>query len=144
MMPSGGPGDEFSAANLPDEVHMAAHVAPVEIQAVAVRIDARNLAAIELSEQNICERLHNRSRSALEHIRNARVEAVFGQADEAIGVGKGAEFNVNCRYFSSRLQFPEDAAINLHRRLEKQGALESGKLGCLLEARRARLHFSRI
>ena len=54
--------NEFAAANLPHQIGLAAHIPPVQIHSIAVRVDARDWSAIELPQQDIRQGLHHRGR----------------------------------------------------------------------------------
>ncbi len=126
MMGTHGPGNEFASANLPDDVHPLAHIPPVEIQAVAMRVGARDRPAKQLPHQDVSQRFHHRSGRSLKHVRDPHVQAAFRHPDETIGVGERTEFHVNRRQAGPRLQFAEHAGINLGGRFEEQRALQPG------------------
>ena len=144
MVRAGRAGDEFATANLPDKMHLPAHVSPVEIEAIAVRIHPGNLAAIQFAEQDISQGFGHRGGSALEQVRHTHVNAVFGQAYEAIRIRERAEIDADDGRRGSRLQVAEDPGIHLRRRFEKQRALHRGNGQFSRKALPTRLHFSRI
>ena len=68
--------DVLAPANLPHQVQAAAHVAAIEIAAVAVVAGGRNRAAEQLREQDFGQRLHHRLGRARQRIGQAHVERV--------------------------------------------------------------------
>src|SRR5438045_4168601 len=95
MMHASGSGDKFAAAHLPDQVHVTTHVAPVQVQTITMRVCTRDWPSKQFSQQDISQRFHHRCWSSLEQVCNPHVNAIGGQADEAVCVRKGAEFHPN-------------------------------------------------
>lgn len=144
MVRASWPRDEFAPANLPDEMHLPAHIPPVEIEAIAVRIHPGNRAAKQFAEQDVSQGFGHRGGSALEQVRHTNVNAILGQAHEAIRIGKRTEVDPDHGRRGSRLQVAEDAGIHFRGRLEKESALQRGNQRVWRKTLPARLHFSRI
>src|ERR1035438_1632159 len=94
----------------------------------------------QLAQQNIGQRFHDWSWSALQQIRDAHMDGAGFQTDETVGVGETAELHCDSWQWSARFEFPEDAGVDFFRAFEKQGALKSGDG----KARAGVLHFSTI
>ena len=125
MVSAGRPRNEFAPANLPDQVHLTAHIPAIQVQPVAMRIPAWNRPAKQLAQQNVRECLHNRGGSAFEQIRDTHAHPRLRQANEAIRVGKGAEFHANLGRFGSRLQVPEHPSVNFGGGFEEKSGLKT-------------------
>src|SRR5579872_1399985 len=137
-------GDEFAAANMPNQLHLPPHVAPVEIKAVAVGVETWNGAAKQLSQQNVSQGFHNGGRSALQQVRDADMKPTGRQSDEAIGVGELAKLHADLGWIGPGLQTVENTNVDFARRLEKQSALQSTDGVIRRKVFPARLHFIRI
>ena len=86
-------GDKFAAADLADQMHLAPHVAPVQVKPVAVGVNPRGRAAKQLAQQNIGQGFHDGSRSALQQIGDAHMDGAGFHANETVGVGETAELH---------------------------------------------------
>src|ERR1017187_1589769 len=117
--------DEFPPANLPYQVCLPPYVPAVEVQPVTVGVHPRHRLAVELAQQDVRQRFGYRRRCSRQDVGNAHQQAPVFQPDEAVGIREAAELDAHLRHHRARLQFAEHAGINLLRRLEKQGALES-------------------
>ena len=58
-----------------------------------MRVEPRNLFAIQLADQNVGQRLQHRRRSALQQVTDPYVQPAIFKTDEAICVSKPAEFH---------------------------------------------------
>src|SRR5262245_9580071 len=116
-------GDEFAPADLTNQLRLPPYVAPVQIQAIAMGITARGGLAVELTQQDEGERLHHRRGRARKQVRDPDVEPPILQSDEAVGVGEAAELDPQLRHRRPRLDFAENAAIDLLGCLEEERAL---------------------
>ena len=85
-------GDEFPPSSLLDQLQGAAHFLPVEIPSVALGMHFRNGAAHQFGQKDVGQRFQDLRRNPLQDVRNSNVQARFIPADEAIRVGKPAEF----------------------------------------------------
>jgi len=88
------PGKVLASANLPHQVRLAPHVAPVQVQAVAVRIQAGNGFPVEFAEQDVGQGLQHRGRSSRQQIGNTHAQPSVLQTDEAVGVGEAAKLHL--------------------------------------------------
>src|SRR5688572_7969208 len=85
-----GARDIFPPANLPHQLHLAADISTVQVQAVTVGIDAWDGAPKELPQQNISQSFQNQGRSTLKQIADTHVDLTVLEAEEAVGVGEPA------------------------------------------------------
>ena len=123
-----GTGNEFAAADLPDQVHLPPHIAAVQVEPVAMRIDARHRLAEQLAEQNIGERLEDRRRRALEQVADADVQRPSSRRMKLSRIGKAAELHAKSRRRRARFQIAENAGIDLFGRLKKSELCSSRRI----------------
>src|ERR1700733_10127841 len=119
-------GDKLTAADLPDQVHLAPDVPAVQVKAVTMGVDSGNGAAKELAEQNMSQGLQDRKRSALQQVGDADVDSAGLQTDEAVGVRETAILHGYLRQWSTGFEFPKNAREDFLRTFEGQCALKSG------------------
>ena len=84
---------KLAAANLAHQLGLAAHVAAVQVEAVAVRVLAGDGLAVQLAQQDISKGFRDRGGSAFEQVGNAHMEQPVFQADGTIGVDELAELH---------------------------------------------------
>ena len=105
-------------------MHLFPHIPAVQIQAVAVRISARNRLAEQFPEQDVGECLDDRGGRAFEQIAHADVEMPWLDLGVTVRIGETAEFHPYLRYRGTGLQVTENAEIDLPGRLKQEGALD--------------------
>jgi len=130
-------GYKLTAADLPDQVHLAPDIPPVQIQTVTMGVDPGNGTAKEFAEENMRQGLQDRRRSPLQQVRDADVDSTGLQTDEAVGVREMAKLHGDLWQWSTRFEFPENAREDFFRAFKLQGALKSGNS----QTRAVVLHF---
>src|ERR1039458_6663114 len=65
-----GPGNEFAAADLFDQVGLPADVAAIEVKAIAVGVDGRSGPAVELAEKDVRQGRSEEHTSELQSLRH--------------------------------------------------------------------------
>ncbi len=128
MVPPLWAGDEFASPNQPYQVCLPADVPAVQVEAIAVRVEARDLLAVEFTEQNERQRFGNRRGRAGQQIGNAHPQTAFLETDEAVYVGEAAKLHADFRHRRAWLQLAKHARINLFRSFEEKRCLKTFRL----------------
>src|SRR5438067_2121586 len=135
--------EKLAAADLANELQLLPHLAPVQVQAITMRVDASRRAAIQFAEQYVSERFDNRGWRALENVRDPDGEPPALEPDRAVCIGIAPELNYDLRKRRARFELFEHARVDFRRRLEKQRALRTLRAGQVVRIA-ARLHSRRI
>src|SRR5690349_6898923 len=106
-------------------MHLAPHIAAVQIKTVAMRIHPRDRLAIELAQKDVGQSFGDRGGSAFEEVGDADVKLSILEANEAIGVGEATELHAQIRQRGTGLEGAKDAGIDFRRRFKKKRSLQA-------------------